>query len=352
MNHKYLLQWSLFSLLLLAVLGILGNAEAGLVEVYINDSEELTESEEEFIISGGKDLNLEIRISGPYRIDGSGDENFSVESIFIDVYFDSDTDRRDATSGVPQYKSHDGLDPGYDRFISVFSGNDSRFVGYEGPIRFSIVMKNESSDIIWASMLLITITSPASSVENSSESVIYDNPIILGGVMLAFILFSVLSLYLGKGKKERKMETERKEQKDMESQMKLRESQRKSEEEQRNERVQKRRAMRHQANERERALDYDSAIEIWEELGQIDQAARVRKLKAEQNAVKIDQTVIHGDYVDDRDTIVKDSVVNRSSIGASEDGKLGKIKELKKLHDSGTIDDDEFKKMKKEILGK
>ena len=87
-------------------------------------------------------------------------------------------------------------------------------------------------------------------------------------------------------------------------------------------------------------------------MGQIDQAARVRKLKAEQNAVKIDQTVIHGDYVDDRDTIVKDSVVNRSSIGASEDGKLGKIKELKKLHDSGTIDDDEFKKMKKEILGK
>ena len=29
-----------------------------------------------------------------------------------------------------------------------------------------------------------------------------------------------------------------------------------------------------------------------------------------------------------------------------------KIKELKELHDAGAIDDDEFKQMKKEILGK
>ena len=51
-------------------------------------------------------------------------------------------------------------------------------------------------------------------------------------------------------------------------------------------------------------------------------------------------------------TIVKDSVVNKSNIGAGGDDKLTKIKELKELLDSGALDDDEFKQMKKEILGK
>ena len=130
-------------------------------------------------------------------------------------------------------------------------------------------------------------------------------------------------------------------------------------EQRREQRARRRKAMRREASEREMALDYDSAIRIWEELGQIKEAARVRKLKAEQSVVKVDQTVVHGDYVDDRDTtyiddrdtIVKDSVVNRSSIGAGGDDKLGKIKELKKLHDSGAIDDDDYEKMKREIIG-
>ena len=51
-------------------------------------------------------------------------------------------------------------------------------------------------------------------------------------------------------------------------------------------------------------------------------------------------------------TIVKDSVVNKSNIGAGGDDKLTKIKELKELLDSEALDDDEFKQMKKEILGK
>jgi hypothetical protein len=106
------------------------------------------------------------------------------------------------------------------------------------------------------------------------------------------------------------------------------------------------------AKEREKALDYDSAIEIWESLGEISEAARVRKLKIEQSAVKVDQTVVHGDYVDDRDTIVKDSVINRSTVGNGEKTKAEEIKEIKELHDTGAIDDDEFKQMKKEILGK
>ena len=168
-------------------------------------------------------------------------------------------------------------------------------------------------------------------------------------VWTSFLFFSVLYLYL-KRWKEPKIEdyTQRK---GMEPQIELREAQRKAEEEEKqlsNEREQKRIAMRHQANERERALDYDSAIDIWEELGQIDQAARVRKLKADLAAPK---TVIHGDYVDDRDTIVNDSVVNKSNIG-SDSSKMQKLEKLNNMREKGAIDDDEFKQMKKEILGK
>ena len=103
--------------------------------------------------------------------------------------------------------------------------------------------------------------------------------------------------------------------------------------------------------QREEALDFDTAIEIWEELGEISEAARVRKLKTEQSAVKVDQTVVHGDYVDDRDTIVKDSVINRSNVGGGS-SKMQELKDLAEMKEKGLIDDDEFKQMKKEILGK
>ena len=103
------------------------------------------------------------------------------------------------------------------------------------------------------------------------------------------------------------------------------------------------------AKKREEYYDYDEAIEIYEENNMPKEAARVRKLKANLAAPK---TEIHGDYVDDRDTIVKDSVVNKSNIGAGGKSKAEQIKEIKELLDSGAIDDDEFKQMKKEILGK
>ncbi len=106
------------------------------------------------------------------------------------------------------------------------------------------------------------------------------------------------------------------------------------------------------AKEREKHLDYQKAIELYESIEMPEEAARVRKLKAEQGAVKVDQTVVHGDYVDDRDTIVKDSVINKSNIGAGGDDKFSKLKELKEMLSEGLIDHDEFKQMKKEILGK
>lgn len=182
---------------------VLPVANAGLVEIYINDSEELTESEEELVIRSGKNLDLEIRLSGAYRID-SEDADLSVESIYIDVYFDSDIDRRDPTSGLPQFKDHEGLDPGYDRFVSAFKGDDTRFEGYEGQIRFSIIMKNSSSGIVRDAVIIITMEAPPSKSEDSSgfsfsipEPIMNNLPIILGGIAGIFILsFGIYRLIL------------------------------------------------------------------------------------------------------------------------------------------------------------
>jgi hypothetical protein len=104
------------------------------------------------------------------------------------------------------------------------------------------------------------------------------------------------------------------------------------------------------AKERERALDYDSAIGLWEELGEIEEAARVRKLKARQGSVRVAQKVVHGDEITKTD--IRDSVVSKSNIGAGGKSKAEQIKEIKELLDSDAIDDAEFKQMKKEILGK
>ena len=72
----------------------------------------------------------------------------------------------------------------------------------------------------------------------------------------------------------------------------------------------------------------------------------------QQKVVNIKQTVVHGDYIDDRDTIVKDSVLNRSNIGGAGNSKADELQKLSDLKDKGLIDDEEFKEMKKEILGK
>jgi hypothetical protein len=104
------------------------------------------------------------------------------------------------------------------------------------------------------------------------------------------------------------------------------------------------------AKNKEQFLDYDKAIEIWEELGENKEAGRVRKLKAEQGSVKVDQTVVHGDYVDDRDTIIKDSVLNRSNVGGGS-SKMQELKELTAMKKEGMITAEEFEKMKKRIIG-
>ena len=111
------------------------------------------------------------------------------------------------------------------------------------------------------------------------------------------------------------------------------------------------RVRKEKANEREQARDYDTAIEVWEELGEIEEAARVRKMREDMGSVKVAQKVVQGDYIDDRDTIIKDSVVSKSNV-SSGSSKMQELKDLTEMKEKGLIDDDEFKQMKKEILGK
>ena len=114
-----------------------------------------------------------------------------------------------------------------------------------------------------------------------------------------------------------------------------------------------------EAQRRELALDYDSAIEIWEELGKLKEAARVRRLKAEQGSVKVSQNVqgdqitaqkvVQGDEI--KRTNIRDSVVSRSNVGAGS-SKMQELEKLTEMKKEGLIDDAEFQQMKKEILGK
>jgi len=77
-----------------------------------------------------------------------------------------------------------------------------------------------------------------------------------------------------------------------------------------------------------------------------DDAKRVRN----EMKMKIDQTVVHGDYVDDRDTIVKDSVINKSNVGSGS-SKMQELKDLTEMKKEGLISNEEYEKMKQEIIG-
>ena len=73
----------------------------------------------------------------------------------------------------------------------------------------------------------------------------------------------------------------------------------------------------------------------------------IKQIPVQQNVY---QNIIQGDNI--TKTEVKDSVLNRSNIGSDGKTKAEHIQNVKELLDSGAIDDDEFKQMKKEILGK
>ena len=103
---------------------------------------------------------------------------------------------------------------------------------------------------------------------------------------------------------------------------------------------------RNLAFQKEKALNYSEAAKIWEELGEIKEAARVRKMQAELGSVKVAQKVVQGDEV----TEIKDSVLNRSNVGGGS-SKMQELKELKEMRNSGDISDEDYEKMKREIIG-
>ena len=111
------------------------------------------------------------------------------------------------------------------------------------------------------------------------------------------------------------------------------------------------------ANEFERLELYDKANEFYKYHDMLEEAAAIRRKKAEMAGSK---TIVHGDYVDDRDTtyvddrdtIIQDSVVSKSNIGAGGKSKAEDLREAKSLFEEGLIDESEYKQMKKEILGK
>ena len=188
---------------LIGVLFMLPMASAGLVEVYLNDSEDLVTSENEITISYGKNFVLAFHVGGPYRIE-SGDDNFSAYSINVDVHFLSDEDRRDPCTmcAIPNLKplGDTDEDPGYDTYEATFFSNMVAFEEYSGDIQFSIIIKNRTSGIVWDDVFEVTI-GPASSGNSGSSGfsfsmpelplVVEENLRIIGGGLLAIIILAV-----------------------------------------------------------------------------------------------------------------------------------------------------------------
>jgi len=76
---------------------------------------------------------------------------------------------------------------------------------------------------------------------------------------------------------------------------------------------------------------------------------KIMKIKTNYEKVTLEQTIVHGDQV--TKTEIKDSVLNRSNVGGGS-SKMQELEKLAEMKEKSLIDDDEFKQMKKEILGK
>ena len=187
---------------LTSVLFMLPVASAGLVEVYLNDSEDLVTSEESITLKHGKSFILTFHVGGPYRIE-SGDDNFSAYSINVDVHFLSDVDRRETCTmcAIPNLKplGDTDKDPGYDTYEATFFSDMVAFEEYSGDIQFSIIIKNRTSGIVWDDVFEVTI-GPASSGDSGSSfafsipelpPIIEENLLVIGGGLLVIIILAV-----------------------------------------------------------------------------------------------------------------------------------------------------------------
>jgi len=99
------------------------------------------------------------------------------------------------------------------------------------------------------------------------------------------------------------------------------------------------------AEKHEKLLEFEEAAEMYKLCGFEEDVIRVR----EKARNKVEQTVVQGDQI--TKTEIKDSVLNRSNVGSGP-SKMQELKDLTEMKEKGLIDDDEFKQMKKEILGK
>ena len=191
--------------LLFALIGMafmLPMASAGLVGVYLNDSEDLVTSEEDITLPYGKNFILTFHVGGPYRIE-SGDDNFSAYSINVDVHFLSDVDRRDTCTmcAIPNLKplGDTDKDPGYDTYQATFFSDMVAFEGYSGNIQFSIIIKNRTNGIVWDDVFEVTI-GPASSGDSGGSfafsipelpPIVEENLLVIGGGLLVIIILAV-----------------------------------------------------------------------------------------------------------------------------------------------------------------
>jgi len=187
---------------LISMVFVLPMASAGLVGVYLNDSEDLVTSEEDITLPYGKNFILTFHVGGPYRIE-SGDDNFSAYSINVDVHFLSDVDRRDscAMCAIPNLKplGDTDKDPGYDTYQATFFSDMVAFEGYSGNIQFSIIIKNRTSGIVWDDVFEVTI-GPASSGDSGGSfafsipelpPIVEENLLVIGGGLLVIIILAV-----------------------------------------------------------------------------------------------------------------------------------------------------------------
>ena len=172
-----------FMALLLVVIGISEEAEAGLVEISINDSDDLLISEDEDVFQEGINLTLYIRIKGELR---DYESEKYVESIIINVIFEGP---RNSLQGYPVYQPlcDECEDPGYDEFTSKFRADDERFKDYNGTVDFQVTMKNNSGDIVWDSSVTVSIVKNDSTGTGNVESPLPSLSLILTTVSIGLI---------------------------------------------------------------------------------------------------------------------------------------------------------------------
>ena len=185
---------------LVAVLSIflLPVSSAALVEIYVNDENMLVnELEGNYVVQGGKDLELVIRLDGDYRMFDSNNENLSVQKMSVNVEFLSDEDSRGTTSGIPQPEpeSNDASIT-YEEFSSTFRANDPIFKDYNGDIRFSILLKNDTGVIVKDEQFVITLQSASSGGSDSGGFSLPSMPSEIAGVSIIFILGGIVGLII------------------------------------------------------------------------------------------------------------------------------------------------------------